>query len=64
MAKAITEGTNVSFGKHLKALKVADNRAQNGLKLLGKTSLIVAYVPPIIAQLKQLCLDHSQGLFY
>lgn len=41
LARAIPEAPGVSFRNHRKVLKITDRMAQNGLKLLGKTSLII-----------------------
>jgi transposase len=62
LAKAVEASPTVSIRRHAKILKVDEKTARNGLKQLGKKSLVRPPVPLLTERLKNLRLERSKRL--
>lgn len=62
ISKAVENSPTVSIRKHAKVLKVSEATVRNGLKVLGKKSLVRPPVPLLTERLKKLRFERSKRL--
>ncbi len=62
LAKAVEKAPTTSIRKHAKILKVSEGTVRNGLKKLGKRSMVRPPVPLLTERLKQLRIERSKRL--
>jgi hypothetical protein len=62
VAKAVKKAPTVSIQAHAKKLRIAKSTCRNGLKLLGKRSLVRPPAPLLMDRLKTLRLERSKKL--
>jgi hypothetical protein len=62
LSKAVEKAPTVSIRRHAKALKICESTARNGLKILGKKSLVRPPVPLLTERLKLSRFERSKKL--